>query len=541
MEWSVGPHVGNGIANHQQEIADASWPKLRLFAVQRNASIAQSLDCQGSWSTCSPETVTPWSATAYFFGRELVRELDVPVGLIQTCWGGTVAEAWMSPWALERFGEFGPALDRLAAAQRDPQAAADTVAAKQAAWWEQLDARDPGSAAGGWMDPELDDAAWRAVPVPATWSGGGLERFDGAVWYRRVVDLPAAWEGRGLELALGPIDDMDTTWFNGRRIGGHESDGQHQTPRRYEVPGELVRAGANVIAVRAVDTGGPGGIYGRPEQLTLSVAGDPPLPALSLAGEWRLKPGAALVDVGEWPSSGWFHQDYPTALFNGMIVPILPYAMRGVIWYQGESNRTRAAQYRELFPALIEDWRSLWGLGDFPFYFVQIAPFGYGGDTGQAAELRDAQRLALRVPSTGMAVTMDIGNPADIHPANKQDVGARLALWALAKDYGREGLVYSGPLYRSMKVDGASIRLSFDYVADGLMSGGGDPTHFTIAGADRVFHPASARIDGDEIVVSSDAVPEPVAVRFAWEAAAEPNLFNSAGLPASSFRTDDWE
>ncbi|MHC5014500.1 MAG: sialate O-acetylesterase, partial [Planctomycetota bacterium] len=240
------------------------------------------------------------------------------------------------------------------------------------------------------------------------------------------------------------------------------------------------------------------------------------------------------------PSTVGLDKNTPTVLFNGMISPLVPFGMRGVIWYQGEANRLRPSQYRRLLPDLIGQWRRDWGHGDFPFYFVQIAPFRYGGDRGEAAELREAQLMALDTPHTGMVVTTDIGNPHDIHPRNKQEVGRRLALWALAKTYGQSNLVYSGPIYRSMTVEGRSIRIAFDHVAGGLVCSGAELTHFQIAGPDQRFVEATALIDGDSVVVSSPDVPDPVAVRFAWETAPEPNLFNAARLPASPFRTDDW-
>lgn len=234
----------------------------------------------------------------------------------------------------------------------------------------------------------------------------------------------------------------------------------------------------------------------------------------------------------------------PANLYNAMIAPLIPFPFRGAIWYQGESNVGRAYQYKTIFPLMIENWRKDFKLGsDLAFLFVQIAPYNYGGDTRQAAELRDAQFQTLKLDNTGMAVTMDIGNPKDIHPKNKQDVGRRLALWALAKTYGMEKQVpvYSGPLYRKAKVDGNKIRISFDHVGSGLASRDGkDLTHFQIAGKDQQFVPATAVIEKDQIVVHSDKVAKPEAVRFAWEAAAEPNLMNKEGLPASSFRTDDW-
>lgn len=217
----------------------------------------------------------------------------------------------------------------------------------------------------------------------------------------------------------------------------------------------------------------------------------------------------------------------------------MPFGIQGAIWYQGESNATRAYQYRKLFPDMIKNWRADWGEGDFPFYYVQIAPWNYG-DEPFGVELREAQLMTLSLINTGMAVTMDIGNPEDIHPKNKVDVGKRLALWAFAKNYGRKGIIYSGPAYKSMKVEGDKIRLFFDYADGGLVAKGGPLTHFTIAAKEDSFIEANAVIEGDTIIVSSDKIKNPIAVRYGWSNTAEPNLFNKAGLPASSFRTDDW-
>ena len=229
----------------------------------------------------------------------------------------------------------------------------------------------------------------------------------------------------------------------------------------------------------------------------------------------------------------------PTGMYNAMIAPVIPYGIRGVIWYQGEGNANRAYLYRRLFPALIRNWRDGWGQGDFPFYYVQIAPWNrYHPFT--AAELRESQLLSLSVPNTGMAVTMDVPDVTNLHPRNKQDVGRRLALLAFAKTYGHKGVVYSGPMYNSMKREGERIRLSFDYVAGGLVAKDGELKCFAIAGKDKRFVSARAMIDGDTIVVHSDEVKNPVAVRFAWSNAALPNLYNKGGLPASPFRTDGW-
>ncbi|TAH37020.1 MAG: hypothetical protein EYC70_08540 [Planctomycetota bacterium] len=540
MEWTVGvpPWGGNGVDNCEEEVRSANYPQIRVFDVQNTVALAPQDDCAGSWKTCSPDTAGRFSATAYFFGRELHRELKVPIGLITADWGGTVAEAWTGNEGLSDFPEFGPALARIREARARSGNLEDELRAQQAEWWKTLAAKDAGSAAQ-WQQPKADDSAWESAAQPLPWSQSDLGDFDGVAWYRRSFEVPAAWSGKALVVELPPIDDMDTAWVDGRAVGGLEEDGKWQTPRRYEVPAELAKPGAHVLALRVVDTGGEGGMIGPAETLRVFPQDDPGA-ALSLAGPWRWRRGASMADIGAYPRSGWFHANTPSALFNGMIAPLVGYGLRGAIWYQGESNRGRAEQYRRLFPALIADWRRLWGIGEFPWYYVQIAPFRYGGDTGQAAELREAQMLALSVPNTGMAVTMDIGDPADIHPRNKQDVGKRLALCALAKTYGKSGVEYSGPVYREMKIEGDRVRLTFGHAGGGLDSKNRPLESFTIAGADRVFHPATAVIDGETVLVSSPQVQQPAAVRYGWAADAMPNLFNQAGLPASSFRTDDW-
>jgi sialate O-acetylesterase len=310
--------------------------------------------------------------------------------------------------------------------------------------------------------------------------------------------------------------------------------------RTYTVPAKLATAGRHVIAIRVVDTGGGGGVFGAPEQLSLSAAGGA---KTSLAGTWRYRiaeeiPERAGPPMG--PGNPWL----PTSLRNGMITPLIPFAIRGAIWYQGESNAGGAWQYRTLFPAMIGDWRAAWKQGDFPFLFVQLANFtqppAQPGDN-EWAELRDAQFNTLRtLKATGMASAIDIGEAADIHPKNKQDVGRRLARWALADTYGKQ-IEASGPLYTGAKVENGRIRVGFDHLGGGLEAKGGALTQFAIAGEDKKWVWAEAAIDGDTVVVSSAAVAKPLAVRYAWSAnPAGCNLYNKAGLPASPFRTDDW-
>ncbi|MHC5003956.1 MAG: family 16 glycoside hydrolase, partial [Planctomycetota bacterium] len=454
-----------------------------------------------------------------------------PIGLISADWGGTIVEAWTSGEALWKFPETRAALERLEEIS-DPERREGEVKQRLAEWWTNLDA----GVGDGWTTPEGDDESWQTVELPATYASSGLGGFDGVVCFRRVVELPADQAGRAATLELGPIDDYDDVWINGEHVGATHDAGMWNRPRRYAVPADVLRAGRNVIAVRVLDTGGVGGINGRPEQLRLVVGGA----TTALAGTWRYATGRPVSDLPPRPEGVAIVPNTPSVLFNGMIAPLVPYTLAGAIWYQGESNRRNAERYRQLLPAMITDWRRQWGQGTFPFYYVQIAPFRYGGDSGQTALLREAQLMTMSVPNTGMAVTTDIGNPADIHPRNKQEVGRRLALWARARTYGQHDVVPSGPIYRDHAIVDGAARIRFDHLGGGLELRPADRSHFLIAGADRRFVRARAVVDGDEVVVSSPRVERPVAVRYGWEPASEPNLFNAAGLPASPFRTDDW-
>jgi sialate O-acetylesterase len=535
MEWPL-----RATDHGDEDIAAADWPEIRLFDVTNRVSIAPLDDCEGAWSACSPRSVERFSAIGYHFGRELHETLGVPVGLIGSNWGGTPCRAWTSAAGLRQHGGFDDELARLDAAVAGDEDLGQTLEDRRQEWWQQFEEREPG-AHERWMDADHDDSAWEESEQPKLWRDFGFGDHDGVVWLRREVTLPARLGGVDLVLELGPVDDNDVTWFNGVEIGAARSDGMWSTPRRYAVPGELVRAGRNVITICALDTGGAGGLSAGPEALRLvrELPGGAST-AIPLAGQWRHRRGATMGELGAWPRDGWLTQHYPSALFNGMIAPISAYGIRGAIWYQGESDRMRAQTYRTLFPAMIRDWRQAFSRGDMPFHFVQIAPFRYDGDRGEAAELREAQALALALPNTGMAVTMDVGDPADIHPRDKRTVGHRLALWALSRTYGEEVGPYSGPLYRELSVVGNRARLRFHH-AEGLRTrDGAAPSHLEIAGSDRVYHPAEASIEGRELVVWSPSVPAPVAVRYAWGAADEPNLENGAGLPAPSFRTDDW-
>lgn len=381
------------------EIAAADYPNIRLFKVPLVGTQEPQYDCEAAWAACTPETVPGFSAVGYYFGRTLNKELDVPIGLIQSCWGGSACEAWINRDLLEADPEYTPLMER----------------------WEET------------------ESTYDADAVQATY-----------------VEKVAAWEVRAREA----------------RQAGEE------VPRR------------------------------------------PAAPRNPLTGQHR-----------------------PANLYNGMILPILPYGIRGAIWYQGESNASRAYQYRTIFPLMITNWRNEWGQGDFPFYFVQLANFKAREELpveSDWAELREAQTMTLDLPNTGQAVTIDVGDASNIHPKDKQTVGMRLALNALALDYGEE-IVYSGPMFSEMKIDGQKAVLTFDHIGGGLqVQGDGPLVGFAVAGEDKVFTWAAAEIVGDTVVVTAPEGVAPVAVRYAWANNPACNLYNAEDLPACPFRTDEW-
>lgn len=530
------------VQNGEEEVAASDYPSIRLFTVPNIPSMEPKADIEAEWKVCSSKTSGPFSAVGYFFGRKLHQELGVPVGLINTSWGGTVAEAWTSIGALRSKPELHSIVDLFDSIDpNDPGTAAYTQALQA---WEAANNRKDTENTGfpkGWADPATSTADWGRMELPAYWRARGLQ-MNGVVWFRTEVEVPASWAGKDLTLSVGTIDKGDTTYFNNVRVGGvtlEDREDAWSVRRIYPVPGALVRAGRNVIAVRVFSHVWAGGLVGKPEELYLAC-GEETIP---LAGEWQYNVEANFGNFAAPPTPplGAANPNTPTVLFNGMIHPLIPYGIRGAIWYQGESNASRGMEYRTLFPTMITDWRQQWGQGDFPFYFVQLANYQAGADAGfdsPWAELREAQTMTLALPNTGMAVIIDIGDSTDIHPKNKQDVGLRLALNALAKTYGRD-VAYSGPLFREARVEGNAIRLYFDHAEGGLVSKG-ELTGFVIAGADRKFTQAQAVIDGETVVVSSPEVPAPVAVRYGWAEDPKCTLYNQAGLPMSPFRTDDW-
>lgn len=540
MEWALVNTVDGAEA-----VAQANYPEIRLFTVEHNTATSALEDVQGRWVVTTPEDAGTFSAVGYFFGREIYQQVKVPIGLINTSWGGTPAEAWTALEALRSSPELKPILDRYESSLNAGPQTKQAYERALAEWEEKnlyLDSENKGEAQG-YADPATSTVDWSKMDLPKQFETAGL-LIDGVVWFRKVVDVPATWAGRDLVLNLTAIDDYDITYFNGKKIGstGRETPNSYMVPRKYVVPGSLVRSGQNVIAVRVFDRAGEGG-FGRGGEMSLRGAGGE---EISLRGDWSYKVELALEpkrpDWGSRPEPvGASNQNSPGVLYNAMLAPLVPFSIRGAIWYQGESNAGRAYQYRTLFPTMIRNWRSVWGY-DFPFYFVQLPNWRARQDQpGESdwAELREAQAMTLREPRTGMAITIDVGDGDDLHPRNKLDVGRRLATLALANVYGKE-IIPSGPLFDRFKVEGNKVRISFKYGQGLKTSDGGPVKGFAIAGADRRFVWAEARIEGDTVVVSTPGIQKPVAVRYGWADNPLVNLYNKAGLPASPFRTDDW-
>ena len=530
------PIEGWGRINHyQEEIAAADFEQIRHFKVPNTVSSTPAEDIKGGeWKICNPANAGDFTAVGYFFARELYERLHVPIGLINTSWGGTMVETWTSRSAFENSDEFKTMINSMPVFNIDSFASARraTALAKVALLQGALEKKEVTIT---WSSENIDDSKWKTMRIPGFWEGQGmgLEDLDGEVWFRKTLTLSKEDAGKEASLQLATIDDNDVSFVNGVRVGGTNG---YSVPRKYIIPAGILKEGKNLIAVQVFDYGGGGGIYGDSANLKLSVGNH----EFFLAGNWRFR--IANVYTGSVSPNS-----YPTLLFNGMLYPLIPYTIKGAIWYQGETNAGRAYQNRKAFPKMITDWRNHWGEGDFPFYFVQLASFdASGGNSNKGsgwAELREAQTFTLSLPNTGMAITTDIGTPKDIHPKDKQDVGKRLAAIALSQQYGIK-MEYSGPVYQSMKIIGDTIVLSFGHTGSGLMAknNNGLLSGFEMAGEDQQFHPAKATIDGNQILVSAAGLAHPVAVRYAWaDDAGEANLFNIDGFPAGSFRTDHWK
>ena len=539
MEMPLKGFSSEPIDNHVEEIKNANYKQIRMLTVKRNLAISTLDTISGKWLKTTPENVTDFSATAYFFARKLHKELQVPIGIIHSSWGGTPAESWTSKQSLKKLEDFDKAIEML----DDPNAQTATTewfknsesveVPKNKEQWQKLNFNDEHFATAN-----IDSTNWKDISIPGRFDQLNGSSFDGAMWLRKDFNIN---NPKGdYTLNIDAIDDMDAVYINGEKVGGLMGYGFWQTFREYKIPNGLIKEGKNNIAVRAIDTGGPGTVSGPIEIRSTNSQ------VISLNGIWKSRLVAEIYDgkfkvyaldkdLTKRPNLYQISPGLPSVLYNAMIHPLVPYTIKGAIWYQGESNVGRHEQYRKLFPAMIEDWRAKWNQ-EFPFYFVQIAPFNYNGSKASPA-LRDAQRYSLKTLNTGMAITMDIGHPTSIHPGNKQDVGGRLARLALANNYNKD-IVASGPLFQSLQQNSDKLILEFDYTGSGLIYKGDKLTGFEIAGEDKVYQPAKAKIVDNTVEVSSSTIANPKFVRYGWLDYFEATLFNKEGIPASSFTSE---
>ena len=537
----------------EEEIANANYPEIRMFTVKRIIAFESQENTEGNWAVCSPETLGEFSAVAYYFGKKLYEELNVPIGLIHSSFGGSPAESWVRLDFIEKIKGFENTSKRLEIAN-DPKTPYNKWVAKHTSVkLESLIEVDNFK----WVDEthfeflssDYNDDAWQDATVASIGEAFEKDDFNGIGWIRQQLNIESLPQG-DLVFDLGETDDLYTIFINGEMIGRKEYWGV--ASNRYTFSSGVLKKGQNTIAIRFIDVWGEGGlnvdrnrgIYIKDKKI------------IALNEDWKLN-RVCYLSGGDFyklesndeeiplasPDRMPHQSNSPTTLNNGMIAPLVPYTIRGFIWYQGESNEQRAEEYKTLFPAVIDSWRAQWKNESLPFYYVQIAPFAGDGlytDAAErmtSAELRESQMLTLTKSNVGMAITTDVGDEKLIHPPKKKEVGDRLALWALNKDYGYTDLVHSGPIYKSVRFNMGRALVSFEHAGSGLYCPDNTIKHFEIAGTDGKYYPAKARIVGKEVMVWSNKVPQPKGVRLGWKNYFEINLFNKEGLPASSFRS----
>ena len=518
------------VRNGEEEIKAADYPEIRFFTVAAHPAYHHTYVPQGSWKVVSPETSDRVSAVAYYFARKVQQEIHIPIGLVVDALGGTPAEAWTSAGALSALKDFDVPLAEL---EKLAAAGAPEYGNYVMHWYDQFDI----GLKGNWAAPDLDDSAWKFVEVPGGFSELGVPDTPAVVWFRKDIVLPDLLPAGRAALFLGSVERMDTAYINGTEVG---TSAWVENPRVYPIRDGVLKPGKNVLAIRVFKTKPQGGFLAKPDELRLTLGDKTSIP---LAGRWKGKlsvdarpPHPMPIGFENWPVM-------PSVLYEGMLAPVAPLSITGALWYQGEQNSDRGFQYRRLLPAMIADWRNLFGQGDFPLYIVSLPAFQHRSATpvdDTWAETRESQALAVgSVRNSCLAVTIDTCDPDNIHPKEKLPVGERLALCALAKQYGKN-VAYSGPTLASVERLPGSIRLRFANTDGGLVSKGVKLEEFEIAGEDRKWYWADAHIEGNTVVVSSPSVPDPKEVRYAWQSNPAATLFNGVGLPAVPFRTDTW-
>jgi len=517
---------------YARDIAEANNSQIRHFWIPTLTNLQGPQDDlpTGYWKSAIGDDVRPFSAVAYFFARKIYEKYHVPIGLINASVGGTPIEAWTSEEGLKDFSAMQATILKnkdTAYVNGTNRAAFSNATRPQPNDLGMLGEKK-------WFDVSYVPKGWKTINIPGYWEDQGLKDLNGVVWYRKEIDIPAAMTSKPARVFLGRIVDADVLYINGKQVGATT----YMYPqRRYNVPPDVLKAGKNIFVVKVTNNAGKGGFV--PDKPYCIFAGND---TIDLKGYWQYKVGEAYKPQTAGGGGGISAQNQPTGLYNSMIAPLINYSAKGFLWYQGEANTNRAEEYAKLQPAQIIDWRNKWKQGDLPFLYVQLPGFmdyNYLPSESQWAGLRESQLRSLSVPNTAMVVAIDLGEWNDIHPDNKKTVGERLALAAEKLAYG-ENIVYSGPIYESSKVEGNKITISFGSVGSGLIANDGEElSEFAIAGADKKFVWAKAKIEGDKIIVWNDSVVSPMYVRYAWaDDPVNPNLFNKEGLPASPFRTD---
>jgi len=515
------------------EISGAANDRIRLLTVDRFSSPSprNSFGAPVGWAAVTPASVRDFSAVCYFFGRELQKSVNVPIGLIHSSWGGSLIESWIDAQQAKKLGGYDEPLAVLDTYVTAPKTAEANWRRKMELWWQ---AHDPASTASPpWSAVELDDSAWPTQVLTGWWESWGvkdLAQFDGIVWFRTTVNLTKAQAAGDATLSLGPIDDIDTTWINGIHVGELEG---WDLPRVYTVPAGVLHEGANTIAVGVLDTGAGGGMYGPAAKKTLKLSNGT---VITLNTPWRYRISAPLKQTGSAPHAPWLNESGLTTLYNGMIAPVAPYGLRGVLWYQGEANTDNPKDYARLLPGMMAQWRSAFEAPDLPFLIVQLPAFGPASDVPEKsgwAELREVQRQAVaKDGNAALAVTIDLGDRNNVHPTNKQDVGVRLSLAARRLIYG-EKITDSGPSPASAVVQNGKIAVAFDHAGKLVTYSANRVIGFETCDAGRHCTFADAKIEGDHVVV--DAPSKPDFVRFCWGDSPVCNLYNADGLPAVPF------
>tara|TARA_A100001011_G_scaffold398361_1_gene502509 strand:+ start:94 stop:2025 length:1932 start_codon:yes stop_codon:yes gene_type:complete len=538
-----------------KEISEANFPEIRMFTVNRNIAFEQSDKLEGSWIESSPETVKEFSAVAYFFAKKLHLELNVPIGIIHSSWGGSPAESWTRLDYLKQVNGFQNTEDRLQIAL-DPNSPYNKwLLDHEFVLWDSLIEVDQMK----WIKAkhkrfvlsEFEDSSWEKMNQTEISQVFEKNDFNGIVWLRQKINFDKLPEGN-VTLDIGKTDDLYAVFLNGQLVARKEYWGEASS--QYVIPKSIIKKGLNTIAIRFIDVWGIGGLdadsnrgfYIENEKIkSLEQSWRVNVVAYQTNGDFYLLKQGIDEIVYPKPNRMPHHPNSPTVLYNGMIAPLVPYAIKGVIWYQGESNESRAEQYSHLFPALIDSWRAAWNNPNMPFYYVQIAPYGGGswGDNSNkketGPELRESQMQTLTKNDVGMVIITDLGDEKLIHPPKKKEVGERLALWAMAKNYNYDDLVYSGPVFRSVEFINNKALVSFEHAESGLFCPDSKIRYFELAGTDGQYYPAKAYITKNQVVVWAKKVPNPKKIRYAWKNYVKVNLFNMEGLPASSFRSEN--